>query len=199
MDTNCESIQMSSMIDAQRFADVFNVISDGIAYAAKDDVNDRVTEYRLWSILKTVANNTPHELGDAVKHEFVNVAHAQEDWQYRRHLAIKAGVLSKEKDNTVHFSGNFGTIVNNVNIQARRIAKIMQLFYRYSLGLLFINANEKLTRRLSMNVVMPYIGKVLDIAKEYNIAFRRNNAAILGCSDKWSTAIIDMLTPFIGG
>lgn len=199
MDTNCESIQMSSMIDAQRFADVFNVISDGIAYAAKDDVNDRVTEYRLWSILKTVANNTPHELGDAVKHEFVNVAHAQEDWQYRRHLAIKAGVLSKEKDNTVHFSGNFGTIVNNVNIQARRIDKIMQLFYRYSLGLLFINANEKLTRRLSMNVVMPYIGKVLDIAKEYNIAFRRNNAAILGCSDKWSTAIIDMLTPFVGG
>ena len=75
----------------------------------------------------------------------------------------------------------------------------MQLFYRYSLGLLFINANEKLTRRLSMNVVMPYIGKVLDIAKEYNIAFRRNNAAILGCSDKWSTLIIDMLTPFVGG
>lgn len=199
MDTNCESIQMSSMIDAQRFADVFNVISDGIAYAAKDDVNDRVTEYRLWSILKTVANNTPHELGDAVKHEFVNVAHAQEDWQYRRHLAIKAGVLSKEKGNTVHFSGNFGTIVNNVNIQARRIDKIMQLFYRYALGLLFIKANEKLTRRLSMNVVMPYIGKVLDIAKEYNIEFRRNNAATLGCSDKWPTAIIDMLTPFIGG
>ena len=75
----------------------------------------------------------------------------------------------------------------------------MQLFYRYALGLLFIKANEKLTRRLSMNVVMPYIGKVLDIAKEYNIEFRRNNAATLGCSDKWSTAIIDMLTPFIGG
>ncbi len=199
LEGDCENIRLSTMIEPMQFLKVFNAISNGIARAAQKDVNDRITEYRLWSILKTVANNTPKKLGEAIKHEFVNVAHAQEDLQYRLHLATKAGVLVKKQGEPHHFSGNFGTKENGINIQARRIEKVMQLLYKYVSGVLCIKANEAFQHQVSLNVLANYLERVFDIVKEYNIAFRQHNASALGCSDKWSTLIIDMLTPFVGG
>ncbi|MBO6034117.1 MAG: hypothetical protein J6Q22_22260 [Prevotella sp.] len=199
IDDNCENIELSTMLNPQQFVNVFNAIADGIAYASQEDVNDRVTEYRLWSLLKTVANNTPKKLGDAVKHEFINVAHASEDWKYRRHLALKAGVLVAAKGKAPHFSGNFGTKVNNVNIQDKRNTQILTLFSRYAKGLLFTEANEVLNNQVSVNIVIPYVTRVLNIAMEYNKEFKQKNAAALGCSAKVSTEILDTLSAFLGG
>ena len=199
VDESCDDIQLSTMLKPLEFIKVFNAVADKIAYAASKSVNDKVTEFKLWSILKKVANNTPPELGNAIKKEFINVAHAQEDWQYKQHLAIKAGVLVKEQGKRAHFSGNFGTNVNNVNIQDKRNNKILVIFKNYVEGLCLFKANEVFRHQVSMNVVMPYLGRVFDIAKEYIIEFHRNHADTLGCSDEVALSITDTISPFLGG
>lgn len=198
----CNNLKVSTTITAPQFADAFNAVSEGIAYAARNDVNDKETEYKLWSILKTLANKTPPSLGDEAKHEFINVAHAQDDIMYRMNLAVKAGVVSKSKG--FHFSGNFGTIENGNNIQAKRIDQIMKLFYKYIVGLMFEHTKDALqnigyTRPMSIALVKPYFATIFGIAKEYNIAFQRNNAKSLGCSCKWSDAIVVALEQYSTG
>lgn len=202
IDEHCENLTLSTMVSSTQFADAFNAVSDGIAYAARKDVNDKETEYKLWSVLKTLANRTPEALGGDVKKEFVNVAHAQEDIMFRMNLALKAGVVVKDKG--YRFSGDFGTVTNGKNVQAIRIDRIMKIFYAYAKGLLFEKTNSALAtigypKSMSMNLVMPYLSKVYDIAKEYNIAFKKNNAKELGCSTEWSTKIISELDVFNGG
>lgn len=198
IDGDGETLSLSTMMGPMQFLNVFNALSDGIAYAAQDNVNDRITEYRLWSMLKTLANRTPKTLGLDIKHEFMNVAHAQDDLQYRLHLAVKAGVVVKGED-THHFSGNFGTVVNGVNVQARRNNIIMESLYKYVCGVFFTKANEVFHNKVHMNILTNYFERVFAIAKEYNLAFYKQHAEKFGCSDKHSTQIITMLSPFVGG
>jgi hypothetical protein len=202
VDKYCDNLKLSTMISSIQFADAFNTVSDGIAYAARNDVNDKETEYKLWSILKTLANNTPSSLGNEVKQEFINVAHIQEDIMFRMDIAVKAGVVSRS--NGFHFSGNFGTLENGKNKQATRIDRIMKIFYAYVSGLLFIHTNDALgrlgyTKPMNMNLVKPYLRKIYDIAKEYNIEFNRNNARDLGCSKDWSDKIVSTIETYSMG
>lgn len=203
LDEHCENLKLSTMLTSTQFADVFNTVSDGIVYSFSKTVNDKETEYKLWSVLKTIANRTPESLGSDVKKEFINASHVQEDLMFRLNLAVKAGVINKA--NGYHFSGNFGTVENGKNVQAVRINQIMKIFYAYVNGLLFKKANAALNtigypKRMSLKLVMPYMSKVYDIAKEYNQLFNKNNANALGCSHEWSDKIISELEIYsIGG
>jgi hypothetical protein len=91
------------------------------------------------------------------------------------------------------------------NVQADRINRAMRSFYVYVNGLLFKNTNAVLARinypkRMSMKALLPYLGVVNEIAKEYNSAFNKNHAKMLGCSDGYSNAINDALDVyFMGG
>lgn len=196
VDRYCDELSMSTMISATRFADAFNAVADGIAVAARKEVNDKETEYKLWSILKTMANRTPTTLGKDVKQEFVNVAYTQEDIMFRMNLAVKAGVVTNSKG--FHFSGNLGVIERGRNLQAARIDRIMKIFYAYANGLLFTKTNAALRtlgygKPMGLSLVMPYLGKVYEIAKEYNVAFSRGKADAIGCSREWSDKIVSLL------
>ena len=202
IDQNCEHPKISTMISETQFIDGFNAVSDGIAYAGRNNINDKETEYKLSSLLKTLANKTPPTLGEAVKQECMNVSHAQEDIMFRMDLAIKAGVVVKT-DTGLHFSGNLGTLVNGENIQATRIDRIMKIFNKYVTGLLFEKTNAVLMNKgygkpMSMNMVKPYLSKVYEIAKEYNIAVIRNNGKSLKCSMNWSSAIVTSIETSMG-
>lgn len=203
LDGNCENLKLATMLTSTQFADAFNTVSDGIAYSFSADVNDRETEYKLWSVLKTITNRTPEALGPDVKKECINASHVQEDLMFRLNLAVKAGVFTKEKG--YHFSNNFGTVEGGKNIQATRINQIMKIFYAYVIGLLFKKTDAALAtigyqKKMSKNLVMPYLSKVYDLAKEYNEAFESNNAENLGCSREWSDNIMSVLGKYaIGG
>ncbi len=196
IDEYCEKLKISTLVNPTQFADAFNAVSNGIAYASSKDINDTETEYRLWSILKTLASKTPEALGNDVKKEFINVSHVQEDLLFRLNLAISAGVLSKKSG--YHFSGNFGTVTEGKNPQATRIDRIMKIFYAYIIGLRFIKTNAALAmvgypRIMSMKLVKPYMNKIYELVKEYNIAFEENHAETLQCSREWSDKIISEL------
>jgi hypothetical protein len=47
-------------------------------------------------------------------------------------------------------------------------------------------------------MVKPYLSKVYEIAKEYNIAVIRNNGKALKCSMNWSSAIVTSIETSMG-
>ena len=194
LDEYCENLKMSTMITSRQFAVAFNMACIGITYADGAEVNDKDTESNLWSVLKTLANNTPSELGEDVKKEFMNVAYTQENLMYRLNLAVNAGVVTTKKG--YHFSGNLGTIENGVNKQAGLINSVMKIFLVYSRGLRYKKATVALQKKgftvpMSTDVVKPYVTLVYNIAKEYEDAFAKNNGEALGCSVEWSHKIIE--------
>lgn len=198
IDPRKEVLKVSTLISTSDFAKVFNVISSGIVYATQSDVNDKETEYKLWSMLKQLAEKPPETLPAVAKHEFINVSHVQEDFRFRMDLAIAAGVVSSEG---LRFSGNFGTVTNGRNIQAQRTRQVMNILLKYVNGLLFTNTNAALRqigemKPMNMNAVLPYLRKIRDIAKEYNIAVKRSNAASLGFTCAESTQIIEAVSDY---
>ena len=194
LDEYCENLKISTMITSRQFAVAFNMACIGITYADGAEVNDKDTESNLWSVLKKLANNTPPELGEDVKKEFMNVAYTQENLMYRLNLAVNAGVVTSKKG--YHFSGNLGTVENGVNKQAGLINSVMKIFLVYTRGLRYKKATVALQKKgftvpMSTDVVKPYVTLVYNIAKEYEDAFARNNGEALGCSVEWSHKIIE--------
>ena len=203
VDEDCENPVISREITPTQYVYAFNAVSNGIAYAGSAEINDKVTEYRLWSLLKVLASRAPAAFGDAVKKELINAAHAEDDFMFRMNLAKQAGVITSKGG--FHFSGNLGTVEDGGNVQADRINRAMRSFYVYVNGLLFKNTNAVLARinypkRMGMKAFLPYLAVVNEIAKEYNSAFNKNHAKLLGCSDEYSNAINDVLDMyFMGG
>lgn len=194
----CDYLDVSPAIEPQQYVDAFNTLSNGIAYAFNGKVNDKETEYNLWSMLKKLAKKAPTSFDKEVRNEFINVAYTQEDMFFRINLAVKAGVLNER----YQFTGNFGKLENGRNRQAAIIENIMTLLYKYAVGVMFRKTNlvvQKYEKAMSMRMVRPYLTKVYGIAKEYNDAFEQNHAEELGCTRKASDAIVKILTKYVGG
>lgn len=202
IDPKTEKLNVSSLINVPSFAEVFNKISSGIVYSTERDVNDKETEYKLWAMLKQLADNPPETLPKEAKHEFINAAHTLEDIRFRLELAISAGVVSSDKKG-MHFSGYFGKVENGRNIQAQRTRQVMNILLKFVNGLLFTNTNEALysvgyKRPMNMQLVLPYLRLIRDIAVEYNVAVKRNNATALGFACDASTQIIAAVNMYDG-